>query len=80
MHEATFEREKEQMAWDYFHSTTTQAAEAARQANVEKLVLTHISSRYQGEDDHRLLQEAKQIFSNTELATDFFKLVITAHS
>jgi ribonuclease Z len=80
VHEATFEREKEQMAWDYFHSTTTQAAEAARQANVEKLVLTHISSRYQGEDNHRLLQEAKQIFSNTELATDFFKLDITAHS
>ncbi|WP_404453296.1 ribonuclease Z [Oceanobacillus kapialis] len=80
VHEATFDREKEQMAWDYFHSTTTQAAQAAIQANVKQLVITHISSRYQGEENEKLLKEAKQVFSNTVLANDFFKLDIQAHS
>ncbi|WP_042223517.1 ribonuclease Z [Oceanobacillus manasiensis] len=80
VHETTFDRDKAQMAWDYFHSTTTQAANAALEANVKKLVMTHISSRYQKEENDRLLQEAKQIFQNTVLATDFYKMDIGVNS
>ena len=48
VHEATFAAEDEQQAYDYFHSTSKQAASIALQANAKRLILTHISSRYQG--------------------------------
>ncbi|QDP40538.1 ribonuclease Z [Radiobacillus deserti] len=69
VHEATFSNDDEQHAYDYFHSTTMQAAKLAQNANVTKLVLTHISSRYQETDS--LLNEAKSIFQATEIAHDF---------
>ncbi|HLR08189.1 MAG TPA: ribonuclease Z [Bacillota bacterium] len=76
VHEATFSSESEQLAHDYFHSTTTQAAELAKAGNVKQLILTHISSRYQQEDALQLLHEARTIFANTELAKDFYRLPI----
>lgn len=74
VHEATFSREQESMAYNYFHSTTVQAATLAREAAVKKLVLTHISSRFQQDDYPTLLAEAKAIFTNTELAKDFYQI------
>ncbi|MBM7660960.1 ribonuclease Z [Bacillus mesophilus] len=71
VHEATFSHEEAQLAHEYFHSSTVQAANIAKQANVEKLLLTHISSRYQKEDTLQLLEEAKQVFTNVEIAHDF---------
>jgi len=41
--------------------------------NAKKLILTHISSRYQ-EDANQLLQEAKLIFPNTILAKDLMRI------
>ncbi|WP_100010727.1 ribonuclease Z [Lentibacillus sediminis] len=76
VHEATFGEEKTELARDYFHSTTVQAAELARKSNAARLVLTHISSRYQKEDYQQLLAEACAIFPNTELANDFHRLSI----
>ncbi|HLR66390.1 ribonuclease Z [Virgibacillus alimentarius] len=78
IHEATFDHEKKALAEQYFHSTTTQAAVLAKKAAVKKLILTHISSRYQNEDNLLLLNEAKAIFSNTELANDFSHMVVRA--
>ena len=49
VHEATFSRDEGEMAFDYFHSTTTQAAETAKLAGARHLILTHISARYMGE-------------------------------
>lgn len=70
IHEATYEAGKEELAHDYFHSTTAQAAALAQKAEVKQLILTHISSRYQEEDEERLLNEARAIFPNTEMARD----------
>lgn len=76
VHEATFSSNEAELAYDYFHSTTTQAAEVAKQANAKALVLTHISSRYQGDDSQQLLNEACTVFSPTYIAKDFMKYEI----
>ncbi|WJE51605.1 ribonuclease Z [Bacillus cereus] len=70
VHEATFAAEDERQAHDYFHSTTEQAARIAVQANVKRLILTHISSRYQGDTYKELLKEAQALFANAEIAMD----------
>ncbi|ASK63269.1 ribonuclease Z [Virgibacillus phasianinus] len=76
VHEATFNRENEDLADQYFHSTTVQAATLAKDSSVRQLVLTHISSRYQKQDSQDLVREAQSIFSNTKLAHDFFVMDI----
>jgi len=79
IHEATFAAGNEEMAVDYFHSTTIQAAELALEAKVRKLCLTHISSRYGKEQWGELADEAKAIFPETEIAHDFFEISISPH-
>ncbi len=76
VHEATFQKGQEEMATDYFHSTTIQAAECAVKANAKRLILTHISSRFTMDMEVELLNEAKEVFQHTEMARDFsvFKL------
>jgi ribonuclease Z len=54
------------------HSTPSQAAENAKKAKVKKLVLTHISARYN--DTTTLLKQARKIFRNTVVAEDFFRI------
>jgi ribonuclease Z len=44
--------------------TATQAAEFAREAEVEELVLIHFASRYRGRYE-ALVEEARAIFPNT---------------
>ncbi|EAD5297889.1 ribonuclease Z [Listeria monocytogenes] len=70
VHEATFEGDKEKLAGEYMHSTTLQAACLAKKANVKKLILTHISSRYDRDASKELLIEAQSVFENTEIAYD----------
>lgn len=76
VHEATFAGNSEELAYEYFHSTTTQAAKTALTANAKNLILTHISSRYMAEDVEELLQEAVEIFPNTVIAEDLIKIEI----
>ena len=74
IHDATFLSDLEDVAIEYGHSTARQAAEIAKEANVDKLVLTHISPRYM---DERLIEkEAKEIFKNSIVARDFLKLEV----
>lgn len=73
IHEATFSRGEEHIAYEYFHSTTTQAAEIAKQAGVVQLILTHISSRYERNMWTGLRDEARTIFPNTLIAEDFME-------
>ncbi|EKN69701.1 ribonuclease Z [Neobacillus bataviensis LMG 21833] len=76
IHEATFSKGEEKLAYDYFHSTTHQAADIALRAGSKQLCLTHISSRYDRNDWRELVKEAKEIFSNTEIAEDFKEITI----
>ncbi|WP_077358044.1 ribonuclease Z [Virgibacillus halodenitrificans] len=71
VHEATFGGALEDLAEKYYHTTTEQAARLAKSSNCSKLILTHISSRYQSEDIENLIDEARRIFPNTEIANDF---------
>lgn len=67
-HEATFVEADLERAKMTFHSTATQAATVAKEANVKKLILGHFSSRYENADLH--LKEAKTVFQNTLIAED----------
>lgn len=71
-HEATFAEEHAQLAKSTFHSTASQAAQIAKDAQAGQLILGHFSSRYKSEE--LLLQEAQQIFPNTQLAEDGMKI------
>lgn len=74
IHDATFLSDLEDVAIEYGHSTARQAAEIAKEANVDRLVLTHISPRYF--DDRAIEEEAKNIFENSIVARDFLKLEV----
>ncbi|MCM3586418.1 ribonuclease Z [Mesobacillus maritimus] len=76
IHEATFAGDDGELAHEYYHSTTIQAAEAAQIANVKKLCLTHISSRYDREAWLQLVQEARTVFAETMIAEDFLEVGI----
>lgn len=67
-HESTYANDFLQMAEKYYHSTAQQAAQVARDAGVGKLLLGHYSSRY--EDEHILLDEAKNIFPDCFLTDE----------
>ncbi len=67
-HEATFMETMKAVANEKYHSTAGQAAEIAKKAEVKKLLLGHFSARYRELDE--LLEEAKNIFPETELALD----------
>jgi ribonuclease Z len=54
------------------HSTPSQAAENAKKAKVKRLVLTHLSARY--DDTTPLLKQAKRVFKNTVVAEDFLRI------
>jgi ribonuclease Z len=72
--EATFDEMNEEKASDYKHLTSTQAAQLASMANVEKLVLTHISQRYKSTAD--LLEHAKTVFDQTTVAHDLMQITL----
>jgi ribonuclease Z len=68
VHEATFTSEERERARETGHSTAAQAADLAREAGVELLALTHVSTRYAG---HEIRDEARAIFPRTEVPRDF---------
>ncbi|MFA6974223.1 MAG: ribonuclease Z [Parcubacteria group bacterium] len=73
--EATFSSEMEEKAKEYKHLTSKQAAEIAKKANVKKLILTHISQRYE-QDKEKILLEARKTFKKSFMANDFDVLEI----
>ncbi|WP_042145819.1 ribonuclease Z [Paucisalibacillus sp. EB02] len=79
VHEATFDKNKVDLAKEYYHSTTEQAANLAKSGNVKRLILNHISSRYQQHEIEELLQETQAIFPNTEIASDFYQVSIPSN-
>lgn len=65
-HEATFADSEQARARETFHSTARQAAEIARDAGADRLVIGHFSSRYT--DESILAEEACGVFPNTTAA------------
>ena len=74
IHDATLDDELADRAEDDGHSTPNQAAENAKKAKAKQLILMHISARY--DDASVLLEQARKIFKNTEVAEDFMKIEI----
>jgi ribonuclease Z len=72
IHDATFDEELTERAEIDGHSTPIQAAKDAKKARVKRLILTHISARY--EDTSGLLKQAQKIFRNTQVAEDFMQI------
>jgi ribonuclease Z len=65
-HETTFLADREDLAIKTKHSTSLQAAQIAKDANVKKLIIGHYSSRYK--DISLFKKEAETIFKNVDLA------------
>lgn len=74
IHEATYEKEDYTHAIDNSHSTSIEAAEIAKSANVKELILTHISTRYT--TDENIEKEAQEIFEKTKVAKDFMEITL----
>ena len=79
VHEATYtQKDFENLPRKFKHTTAKALAEAARQMGVKRLILTHISPRY--DDDGRiseLLAEAKRYFdAEVDVAEDLMKILL----
>lgn len=67
--ESTYLDSERELAYSHKHLTAKDAAQIAKSAGVEELVLTHFSARYLNLQE--LLNEASAIFPNTHVAEDF---------
>lgn len=67
-HETTYMKDLEKKAMERFHSTTKQAGEIAKKAKVKRLIIGHFSSKYELLGD--LLDEAREVFKNTDLGIE----------
>lgn len=67
--ESTYLEEHRHLAEHHHHLTALQAANLAKEAGAEKLILTHFSARYQDVED--FAKEARKVFPNTFAAEDF---------
>ncbi|MCK4971296.1 MAG: hypothetical protein KAS77_12225, partial [Thermoplasmata archaeon] len=68
IHEATADQSLESKANKFGHSTAAQAATIAKEADVKRLFLIHISPRYR--DPKPLIDEARSIFEESYLPSD----------
>ena len=73
-HEATFANDMKDRAIQTYHTTAEQAAQFAKDAQASKLILGHFSARYRELD--AIINEARAIFLNSELAIEGTKFVI----
>lgn len=74
LHEGMFTDDMEEEARYRKHCTASQAAAFAREAEVKRLVLIHISPRYWRRRELR--EEAQRIFPDTEVAKDLMEVEI----
>lgn len=61
-------------ARETMHSTAREAALLAKEAGVQELILTHISSRYA--DPSPILDDAREVFDRVRVARDFLEIEI----
>ena len=67
--EASFDSQLEEHAKEHQHLTAKQAGEIAKKSKSKRLILTHISQRYENKLKE-LLDDAKTEFENTTIAKD----------
>lgn len=71
VHEATFSDSLHDLAYRYYHSTAKEVAKLANEHGVKRLILTHVSSRYSGEQVQTLIDEARRYHPFADVANDF---------
>ncbi len=69
VHDATFGDDEQGRAEETFHSTAREAARVAREAGARRLVLTHLSTRYD-QDPAPLVRQAREEYDAVEVAHD----------
>ncbi len=75
VHDATFGDDEQARAEETWHSTAREAARVARDAGVGRLVLTHLSTRYD-QDPSPLVRQAREEWPPVEVAHDGLVLEI----
>ncbi|TCI25214.1 MULTISPECIES: ribonuclease Z [unclassified Exiguobacterium] len=75
VHEATFMQGESKLARQYGHSTTVEAARLANEAGAGRLIVTHISARYQGREAE-FEAEVVSGFADSHVATDFSEFIV----
>lgn len=73
-HEATFVEEDLNRALNTHHTTATEAANIAKEAEAQRLIIGHFSARYEGPEI--LLKEARQVFKNTDAAQELKRYLL----
>lgn len=73
--EAVYLNAEKDLAKKHEHLTAEQAAEIAKKSKSKKLVLAHLSQRYDCRE-HLILKEAKKKFKNTFIAEDLMKVEV----
>ena len=79
IHDGSFADEMADWAKESKHSTAGEVANLAKDAEVKKLILTHISSRYT-DDAEPLLIDSMKIFENVIIAEDLMEIEIPYRS
>ena len=69
IHEATYITDEDRLGT--YHTTVREACDIAVRAGAQKLVLTHISQRY---EEGEVIREAEKYFESVVVAHDFLKL------
>ena len=69
--EAQYRNEDLELARRNFHLTSRQAAELAARAQARRLLLFHLSDRYEVEEWLAMLEEARSVFPPTEFPPEW---------
>lgn len=72
IHDGMFDDDLRDQARTKWHSTVVQAAQVAKRAQVGRLILTHLSSRYY--TDAPLADQARRVFPSTTIARDLMEI------
>ena len=73
--EATYSKEEQDIAREYGHLTSVDAAKIAKRGKVGGLALMHLSQRYDTVPKV-ILEEAKEVFENVRVVEDLDKIIL----
>lgn len=73
--ESSFSSNLNEQAKEHLHLTSKQCGEIAKKSKSKKLILTHISQRYEN-NYQELLKDAKKEFKSVSIAKDFDEIIL----